>query len=178
MHLTREFLRRGVAVGIVLGASSIVWGPSATASRVLSSSGSAALQGGCGYTYTYAIRSQDTLCCPPTEDGEQTCVEVRCTNYFCEVILPFGNRQCWQNLYLCASLFCAESNIVRELWAEDDRDIACPPGPILTGGRSSVGDMVGGDYVGQKRSEACAGDPRDVRGSGVAARFSSGAGGH
>ncbi len=50
MRLTREFLRRGAAIGMVLVASSIAWGPSATASRALSSSRSAALQGGCGYT--------------------------------------------------------------------------------------------------------------------------------
>ena len=175
MSMKRELLRRGVAIGVILAAQSIGWVPSATVLRALSSSESATLQEGCGYTSTYTARSSDTLCCP-SRDGEQTCVQVWCTNYFCRVVFPIGNRQCWQDLYLCALLFCAEDNSVRELWAEDDRDIACPPGPILTGSRFS-GVCEGGDYVRHRHVETCAVDFHGVRRSSVAARLSSGVGG-
>ena len=39
----------------------------------------------------------------------------------------------------CAILYCAESGAVQELWAENDRVIACPPGPILTAGLDPAG---------------------------------------
>jgi hypothetical protein len=89
-------------------------------------------EGGCGSVEQWTIASQDILCCPPGQNGERTCVQLWCLNYFCRVGFPIGDKDCWQDLYLCAILYCAESGAVEQLWAENDRVIACPPGPILT----------------------------------------------
>jgi|GEM_PF-5341130 len=90
-------------------------------------------EGECGgQAYYETIPSVDTLCCPPDQQGERTCAQVRCDNHFCRLSSPGTTYRCWRDLALCLLLYCAESNQMLELWREEDWAIPCEVGPILT----------------------------------------------